>query len=302
MVSIIGASGNRKRLKHIKIRKPRTPKSKHGYIVRNANLKALGFRSYRHYLNSPMWTEIRKLAFDMHGTKCFKCSKPATEIHHSSYDLRTLSGADLKCLHPICRECHELAEFDDKGKVSFRKANRKLGLKTPERTQSDKRMSRRFSESKMSSNRKTPKLTKHTGKIKRPRNYIPCPKCGKQRDSLLQCGYCGVCLRREQRACKRASQEALNASFPKPRRQFEESSLRAELRRHRTASARLKPADQSSPRLGVELQESKAMSGCMRETQVDLATEQLDRLGCNATSFELAADPGTEEAVETHSY
>lgn len=67
-------------------------------------------------------------------------------------------------------------------------------------------------------------------------------------------------------------------------------------------SARLQSADQSLPPLGVELQKSKAMSGCMRETQVDLATEQLDRLGCNATSFELAANPGTEEAVETHSY
>lgn len=123
-------------------------KSQHGYTVRNLNLKALGFRSYDHYLNSDIWKEVKRLAFAAHGTQCCRCGGEATQIHHSSYDLKTLAGSDLSHLHPICRPCHEAAEVSADGKEHFADANRNLGLATKKLTGRDKWMAERFLEGK----------------------------------------------------------------------------------------------------------------------------------------------------------
>lgn len=131
------------------IKRPsRSTKSQHGYTVRNLNLKALGFHSYDHYLNSEIWKQVKRLAFEAHGTTCCNCGCEATQIHHSSYDLKTLAGSDLSHLHPICRSCHEAAEISADGKEHFTDANRNLGLATKKLTGRDKWMAERFLEGK----------------------------------------------------------------------------------------------------------------------------------------------------------
>ena len=128
-----------------RIKRPtHSTKSGHGYTVRNLNLKALGFNSYDHYLNSDIWQEVKRLAFAEHGTTCFRCGCDATQIHHSSYDLKTLVGSDLRYLHPVCRPCHEAAEVSPEGKEHFCDANRNLGLETRRLTGRDKWMAERL--------------------------------------------------------------------------------------------------------------------------------------------------------------
>ena len=124
--------------KGVRLKKPPSPFSKHGYTERNKNLLALGFRSYAEYLNSEMWKIIRGLAFEKHGTSCVSCEKRATQLHHSSYDMKTLAGADLSHLHPVCKQCHEAAEIVDGEKASHKNANEKIGLQTPSKRQQAK--------------------------------------------------------------------------------------------------------------------------------------------------------------------
>lgn len=114
--------------KGTRIRKPRSTESKHGYTNRNVNLQAMGFRSYGEYLKSDMWAIIRRLAFESNGTACVRCGRPASQIHHSSYDLKTLAGSDLQYLHPVCGTCHESAELLAGEKVHKNDANRHLGV------------------------------------------------------------------------------------------------------------------------------------------------------------------------------
>lgn len=135
MPSIIGARGNRRRIGQIKQSssiKPSPKTSKHGYGLRNENLKTLGFESYSHYLKSNLWAIVRQLAYRKHGRICFICGCVATQLHHSSYDLPTLSGSNLSHIHPICCKCHKFAEFDEFGKAQFNEANQALGIETPD--------------------------------------------------------------------------------------------------------------------------------------------------------------------------
>lgn len=186
---MLGARGNRKRISDIKLNRPSEKKSQHGYTIRNQNLKALGFNSYKHYLNSQMWLEIRKLAFAKHGTHCFKCGQHATELHHSSYDLKTLSGATLEFIHPICRECHLAAEVDENGKVHFVDANRSLSLPVPRISMSDREQSNQFLNE-----------TTKSQCIKRPsesRPAKPCKTCGKLASPLSPLGDCQQCKQKD---------------------------------------------------------------------------------------------------------
>lgn len=127
-IKLIRTGRNKASTSHVKINRPPSPKSKHGYTVRNLNLRSLGFRSYGEYIRSEMWKLIRGLAFEANGTKCVSCDARATQIHHASYDLRTLTGADLTHLHPVCGKCHEAAEIVDGAKAHHKAANATLGV------------------------------------------------------------------------------------------------------------------------------------------------------------------------------
>ena len=133
--SIVMASKGlvRKHKSRTKAKESDTTISQHGYTERNRNLKELGFDSYWHYLKSDMRGLIRIETFKAKGRECVSCQQDATQIHHASYDMKTLVGADLTHLHPVCRTCHQNAEMDDGLKTHKRKANHRLGVSGDER-------------------------------------------------------------------------------------------------------------------------------------------------------------------------
>lgn len=90
------------------------------YSSRNANLRRLGFATYKEYLASHLWKKLRQRVFSVKGKKCYLCGSGATELHHNRYHTNDLTGARLKYINPICRQCHESIEFkgDDKCTVS----------------------------------------------------------------------------------------------------------------------------------------------------------------------------------------
>lgn len=74
---------------------------------RNYSLTSLGFYSYSDYLKSDLWKKIRKSVIDNNEGFCKFCHEKAKYVHHSSYDLDTMKGLNLRHLHPVCRSCHE---------------------------------------------------------------------------------------------------------------------------------------------------------------------------------------------------
>jgi len=99
------------------------------YESRDHVLQVLGFESYEQYLLSPLWRRIRKKAMEGNGGTCIACGKRAAAVHHTSYDLPTMTGENLNGLVLVCDTCHHLAEFDSAGnKRNLEGANRFLGL------------------------------------------------------------------------------------------------------------------------------------------------------------------------------
>lgn len=85
------------------------------YAYRAIVLREMGFASYRAYLASPLWKQVREKAFKTKGRKCVLCGATATQVHHSTYSRKALSGRRTRTLHPLCAPCHERIEFDENG-------------------------------------------------------------------------------------------------------------------------------------------------------------------------------------------
>lgn len=64
-------------------------------------------REYQDYLHSPHWLRIRRRRMEMANGICEGCGeKPATEVHHLTYDHR---GYEMLWeLRAVCRECHDV--------------------------------------------------------------------------------------------------------------------------------------------------------------------------------------------------
>lgn len=92
------------------------------YKSRHNWLSKIGFSSYKEYLASPLWKEIRKKVYKAKGCNCYLCGAQATELHHNRYHMNDLLGKKLKFINPICRDCHEKIEFDEDGTKSPLKA------------------------------------------------------------------------------------------------------------------------------------------------------------------------------------
>jgi hypothetical protein len=87
------------------------------YAERNRALADLGFHTYRDYLASPMWSDLRKrVVFE--NVECVGCHEKATQSHHNWYCRDNLTGETLEGLEPVCRKCHEYIEFG-KGHVKL---------------------------------------------------------------------------------------------------------------------------------------------------------------------------------------
>lgn len=85
------------------------------YKSRNDLLKGLGFKSYKHYLRSAPWAEIRERVLERDGRTCRTCGYKATQVHHGSYSRKALLGKDLSDLYAICNGCHRKIEFTPDG-------------------------------------------------------------------------------------------------------------------------------------------------------------------------------------------
>jgi 5-methylcytosine-specific restriction endonuclease McrA len=60
---------------------------------------------YHKYLMSDQWKKKREEAFLAFGRACLRCGKPATSIHHKTYD--RVYNEDVDDLEPICHACHK---------------------------------------------------------------------------------------------------------------------------------------------------------------------------------------------------
>ena len=100
---------------------------KNPYIKRDFVVRALGFIDYGDYLRSDKWRAIRVLALRKNGGRCIRCSQSATQVHHSRYDRKAMTGQSLKYLWPVCRICHEEAELLVRVKKNLYEANAFLG-------------------------------------------------------------------------------------------------------------------------------------------------------------------------------
>lgn len=81
------------------------------YQYRNDNLRALGFRSYRSYLRSALWHDIRRRVLDRDKWQCRRCFLKASQVHHRAYDPATLRGDCIDALSAVCGRCHGKAEY-----------------------------------------------------------------------------------------------------------------------------------------------------------------------------------------------
>ena len=86
--------------------------------ARTGILKDLGFKSYRDYLRSDLWHEIR--ARRMCATPvCAKCGKKAQQVHHADYRRATLKGDNPTALICLCRKCHDKAHETVNGRPRY---------------------------------------------------------------------------------------------------------------------------------------------------------------------------------------
>jgi hypothetical protein len=86
------------------------------YSGRAEVLRAMGFSSYRDYLASALWKRIRARVLRLHPF-CYMCGKAAQQVHHKSYDEKTMRGRSLRQLLSVCRSCHVAIELEDGAKV-----------------------------------------------------------------------------------------------------------------------------------------------------------------------------------------
>jgi hypothetical protein len=92
------------------------------YARRDALLFKMGFASYRDYLASRVWKQIRETVLS-ETPRCQCCDGGlATAVHHVVYDFKTMRGRARHNLVAICDGCHFSIEFKGNSKVNSCKA------------------------------------------------------------------------------------------------------------------------------------------------------------------------------------
>lgn len=91
------------------------------YAKRDTLLRQLGYSSYFHYLQSPLWSYIRDRILTRDNDSCVLCDQDAVEVHHRSYSLKVLRGDDYRWLVSLCRSCHNRIEFSGRGKKKVKR-------------------------------------------------------------------------------------------------------------------------------------------------------------------------------------
>lgn len=77
------------------------------WLIRNRRLEKLGFESYRDYLNSNHWINLRNNLRQLEKYKyCLKCnSSNDIQMHHCSYGI-LMKPNEARHIIPLCWECH----------------------------------------------------------------------------------------------------------------------------------------------------------------------------------------------------
>lgn len=96
-----------------------------GTVLGTRGYARLGFKTYQHYLLSPLWNNIRNRILN-NSSQCHCCKDKPTQVHHSSYNINTMAGYHDECLYPICQKCHNFIEYTGTKKNSLLVANQKL--------------------------------------------------------------------------------------------------------------------------------------------------------------------------------
>ena len=147
------------------------------YTLRNELLPKLGFPSYKDYLNSCLWAEIRDAILDRDNHLCRLCQAAARIVHHIDYSEATLRGDSLDELVSLCHGCHEKVEFTEDGDkrtlLGAMVAYRKI-CKKPVQVADDR------------------KICTKCKKNSAPKNRKVCAKCvRKSKGRLCRCSHCG---------------------------------------------------------------------------------------------------------------
>lgn len=101
---------------------------------RNEILASAGFKTYKEYLRSDIWKNIRSRAIELLGDKCCFCQSKSDVVHHTSYEEGNLIKVDSKCimktLVPLCHDCHHNAHYRKNGKfMTIKDSNQKIRKK-----------------------------------------------------------------------------------------------------------------------------------------------------------------------------
>ncbi len=86
------------------------------YALRNALIVQLGFNTYKEYLSSQLWAEIRDAVFARDGGSCNLCGERAEVVHHTDYSKATMLGNNFDGLAALCHHCHHKVEVVRDGK------------------------------------------------------------------------------------------------------------------------------------------------------------------------------------------
>lgn len=144
------------------------------YGDRELEIERLGFGSYKEYLMSDTWEDVRARARRNHSSsKCRLCNKNRHLVaHHFAYTKDNLSGRTAEHIYMICKKCHVVVEFK-------RHSKKKRTLLEAQRV--------------------------FIQKLRRSRWEGPrfCPLCHQNRS--FQGGPCPPCLARQERALTESS-------------------------------------------------------------------------------------------------
>lgn len=87
---------------------------------RDAALRKLGFRDYKHYLESPEWRSVRVRHRDIHGERCGLCDtdEGTRHLHHMTYE--RVGQEELSDLVLLCANCHQLVHvLEERGEIGL---------------------------------------------------------------------------------------------------------------------------------------------------------------------------------------
>lgn len=89
------------------------------YSERRESLRALGFTTYKDYLNSDLWASIRSSVLAKNKHCIGGCGRRATQVHHGRYAISDLDGRSSTNLYPVCDKCHRRCEFSNDRNVKL---------------------------------------------------------------------------------------------------------------------------------------------------------------------------------------